>query len=69
MSEEQLLTDLQSLRRAIATALFNQEIIATLARCPHERVVQATLDLAAAEIQSLRDPGLRRLAIGEGGNG
>ena len=69
MTEDQTLYQIATVRRAVVDTVLNLEALATLARCPNEQVVQAVLDLAEAEIASMRDPGLRRLAIGEGGHG
>jgi hypothetical protein len=64
VTEEQMLTEIAIIRRAVVDRLLDPAALATIARCPNEHVIGAVLDLAVAELESLRDPGLRSLAGG-----
>jgi hypothetical protein len=62
MTEEQ---QIAAIRRAVVNTVLNLEALQALARHSNEGVIGAVLDLAVAELESLRDPALRALAAGE----
>ena len=47
--------------------MINPIAIECIAGCQREVVLDRLIDLAQAELESLRNPELRRLALGEGG--
>jgi hypothetical protein len=47
--------------------MINPIAIECIARCQSEAALDRLIDLAQAELESLRNPELRRLALGEGG--
>jgi hypothetical protein len=62
MTEEQMRAEIVAINRAVVGKLLDPEALAAIAKCPNERVIEAVVALAVAELETLRDPGLRSLA-------